>query len=144
VEPISSKEKAAIGELAVASDLLKRGFHVLIPFGDYSAYDLVIERSLAEGSSFERVQVKYTKSDGDVIKIKARSHSVVKGNVTTTRLYDPTVAEWVAAYDATTDACYYIPTTELVSFISGEIHLRLSSPKNGKKSVRWADEYTQI
>ena len=57
------KRKGDLAELAVALDLRRRGYGVAFPFGEASAYDLIIER----GDKLERVQVKHTASDGHVV-----------------------------------------------------------------------------
>lgn len=152
---MKSKEKGSIAELAVAADLVRRGYHVAFPFGDVDTYDLLFHReevanvdrlgwqpSRQKRLLFERVQVKYTKSDGKVIQVKARSHSVTAGQVSSTRTYGPNEAEWVAVYDATTATCYYIHTLDLSAYPSGTIHLRLApSENNQKQGVRWASDY---
>jgi hypothetical protein len=48
------------------SDLRRRGFGVAIPFGEDYDFDLVLIRD----GRLERVQVKYTASDGSVVKVK--------------------------------------------------------------------------
>jgi hypothetical protein len=155
---MTSKEKAIIAETAVAADLTKRGYHVALPLGDCDAYDLLFRRvgpwpnhwdvkkppATCDAFHMERVQVKYTKSDGKVIQIKARSHSTANSEPIT-RLYGPAVAEWVAVYDVTTNQCYYIPTQELVGLSTGVIYLRLTLARNGQdKGVRWARDYLAI
>lgn len=142
---MKSKEKATIAELAVATDLVSRGYHVAFPFGDCDAYDLLFHRNEQETFLMERVQVKYTCSDGEVIAVKARSHSVTAGQVSTTRLYGPDSAEWVAVYDVTTKTCYYIRTSDLTQYSTGVVHLRLTKPKNNQQQgVRWASDYTGL
>ena len=51
----------------VAADLRRRGHRVLFPYGEDSDYDLVAERP---DGRFERVQVKYTTSDGAVVVVR--------------------------------------------------------------------------
>jgi hypothetical protein len=50
----------------VAADLRRKGHKVALPFGEDWNYDLIVER---EGR-LERVQVKYTESDGRVIAVR--------------------------------------------------------------------------
>lgn len=134
---MTSKEKSNVGELAVAADLAKKGYRVALPFGEYGDWDLVFERPTGE---LERVQVKYTESDGKVVKVRGRCHSVTAGRVGKTKMYDCSMVEWIAVYDKTTDAVYYVDPSELGS--SGEVQLRLVPPANGMtKGIRWAHEY---
>jgi hypothetical protein len=63
---LSLKGKGDLAELMVAADLRRRGFGVAIPFGEDYDFDLALIR----GDRLERVQVKYTASDGAVVKVK--------------------------------------------------------------------------
>lgn len=62
--PLNLKARGDLAELMVASDLLRRGHKVAIPYGEDCDFDLVLIRE----RQLERVQVKYTRSDGTVIK----------------------------------------------------------------------------
>lgn len=136
---LTTKQKGSIGELAIASDLAKRGYQVMFPFGEYGDWDLLIMRT----GTFERVQVKYSTSDGQILKVRARCHSVHAGSVTKTVMYSQATIDWLGVYDATTDICYYIPASQLTGS-SGEMYLRLAEPKNKVPSIRWAKDYRQI
>ena len=59
----------------MAADLVARGCQLSIPFGEDCSYDLIAD---FEGR-LHRVQVKFTKSDGRVIVVLCRSHSLTKG-----------------------------------------------------------------
>ena len=61
-----TKKKGDMAELRVASDLVRQGYQVAIPFGEDSDFDLVLMRD----ERFERVQVKYFRSDGQVIVVR--------------------------------------------------------------------------
>jgi Holliday junction resolvase-like predicted endonuclease len=73
------KKKGNLAELKVAADLANRGCCISIPFGEDCDYDLVAD---FEGI-LHRVQVKYTESDGQIILMRCRSHSLTKGKVCT-------------------------------------------------------------
>jgi hypothetical protein len=52
--------------------------------------------------------------------------------------------EWLAVYDATTDRCYYVPSSELGAGMS-MMHLRLQPARNNQqRRVRPANAYLQI
>lgn len=134
------KEKGDLAELMVACDLRRRGCKIAIPFGEESDYDLVIDRA----GRLERVQVKYTKSNGDVIEVRCWSHSLTNGRVRATKHYTAAIIDWLAVYDRTTDRCYYVPAREL-----GEgrtrLHLRLTPPRNQRRAdIRFADNYLDL
>jgi len=103
------KQLGDLAELKVACDLRERGCKLSIPFGEDCDYDLIADY---EGV-LHRVQVKFTRSDGMRITVRCRSHSLTKGKVRQTKYYTAEMIEWIAVYDATTDACYYCPSTEL-------------------------------
>jgi hypothetical protein len=50
------KEKGDLAELMVAADLVKRGWHIAVPWGENSDFDLIAHR----GDQLERVQVCIT------------------------------------------------------------------------------------
>jgi hypothetical protein len=139
---MNTKQKGNIAELAVAADLVKRGFVVALPFGEYGDWDLLIDRHWAQwtGSAgrFERVQVKYAMKVNGYIPVRNRCHSVTAGRVTKTVRYNSTV-EWLAVYEPTTDACYYVPNVWLAK---EEMRLRLDTLKNGHvNGIKWAKDY---
>src|SRR5690554_3253961 len=127
-----SKSKGDIGEAMVLVDALKRGYKVAQPIGEDWPYDLIILRK----GKLERVQCKYTKSNGEVIIVKCRST-----NNWVDRKYTEDDLDWIAVYDATTDKCYYIPSSELKEG-RATINLRLKPAKNGQKAgIKMATDY---
>jgi hypothetical protein len=134
------KQKGDTAELRVAFDLRRRGYLILFPFGEDCDYDLVIERD----GGLERVQVKYTESDGVVIVVKCSSHSLTNGRIRQTKHYTADTIDWLAVYDRTSDRCYYIPAVELADGRS-QLHLRLTPARNNQVSkIRFAEEYVDL
>lgn len=135
--PLNLKGKGDLAELMVAADLRRRGFGVAIPFGEDYDFDLILIRD----DRLERVQVKYTESDGVVVKVKCFSHSLTNGKVRRTKRYTPATIDLLAVYDATSSRCYYVPARELGNGRSS-IHLRLRPAMNGQRiGTRPADDY---
>lgn len=139
---LTSKQKGSIAELAVAADLVKRGFTVAVPFGEYGNWDLLVDRHWAHWTGsfgrFERIQVKYATKVHGCIPVRNRCHSVTAGRVIKTVKYNDTV-DWLAVYEPTTDACYYIPSSWLSSEL---VSLRLDAPKNNQTTgIKWARDY---
>jgi hypothetical protein len=125
----------------VAADLMSRGYKIALPYGEDWDYDLIVCR---DGRTLERVQVKYCTSDGDVICVRCRSHSLTNGKVRSTKHYTAETIEWLAVYDPTTACCYYIPSEELHE---GRwiIHLRLTPARSGRKQgINLAADYREI
>jgi hypothetical protein len=131
------KQKGDLAELRVACDLRDRGYRIAIPFGEESDYDLIIDRD----GFLERVQVKYTESDGVVIEVNCRSNSLTNGKVRSIKRYTAEMIDLLAVYDRTSDRCYYIPATELGE---GRDHfsLRLKPPRNFQRAgIHFAEHY---
>jgi hypothetical protein len=133
------KTKGDMAELIVAADLVKRGFRVAFPFGEDCDFDLLFWRP--PEPTLERVQVKYTESDGSVVHVRCHSQSLTNGRVRAVKRYTAEMIEWLAVYDATTDGIFYIPSEELGPGRS-RIHLRLVPSRNNQQlGVRMADAY---
>jgi Holliday junction resolvase-like predicted endonuclease len=133
----TTKTKGDLAELMVAANLRRKGYKVAIPFGEDWDYDLIIEPD----DRLERVQVKYTESDGAVLTVRCWSSSLTNGKVRHIKRYTAATIDWLAVYDRVTNRCYYIPATAL-----GEgrsiMHLRLSPPLNGQHvGINFADDY---
>ena len=131
------KAKGDLAELKVAADLRRRGFGIAIPFGEDHDFDLILIRA----QQLERVQVKYTRSNGSVIYVKCRSHSLTNGRVRKTKHYTAETIDLLAVYDETSNRCYYIPAEEMGTGRS-TISLRLTPALNGQRiGIRSAADY---
>jgi hypothetical protein len=134
------KQKGDLAELMVACDLSRRGCRIAIPFGEESDYDLVIDRH----GKLERVQVKYVESDRRIITVQCRSNSLTNGKVRRIKRYTRATIDWLAVYDRTTDACFYIPSSELGDG-RDTLTLRLAAPLNGQRMrIRFAEDYRDL
>jgi hypothetical protein len=138
---LNRKAKGDLAELKVATDLRDRGYKIAFPYGEDWDFDLILCR---DNGALERVQVKYARSDGSIILVRARSHSLTNGKVRATKLYTAAMIEWLAVWDATSDRCYYIPAAELGDGMS-LLTLRIAPAKNGQRlGIRVAERYTSI
>jgi PD-(D/E)XK endonuclease len=136
----STKSKGDLAEIIVAADLLRRGYKIAFPHGEDWDFDLVLYR---EGV-LERVQAKYTESDGRVVVVRCRSHSLTNGHVRATKKYTSRTIDWLAVYDATTKQCFYIPASELIDGRS-TMALRIAAPRNCQRAgIRWAADYHSL
>jgi hypothetical protein len=125
----------------VAADLRARGYKVAFPYGEDWDYDLILCR---EDGSLERVQVKYARSDGRVILVRPRSHSLTNGKVRATKMYTSAIIDWLAVWDASVDRCFYIPAEELGPGMS-MFSLRLAPSRNSQvRGIRLAEHYLTI
>ena len=133
----STKLKGDLAELKVAAHLLELGYRIAIPYGEDWDYDLIVCRD----EKLERIQVKYTCSDGAVIRVKCFSHSLTNGKVRSTKRYTSRTIDWLAVYDHGTKRCYYLPASELGDGRSA-LHLRLTAARNNQRlGVRLASDY---
>jgi Holliday junction resolvase-like predicted endonuclease len=133
-----TKAKGDLAELMVASDLRRKGYRIAFPYGEDWDYDLIVDR----GNRLERVQVKYAESDGAVIPVRCRSHSLTNGKVLRTKRYTAAMIDWIAVYDQTTERCCYVPAAELGEAGRSLIHLRLAPTANHQRlRVRFAEDY---
>lgn len=133
----SLKTKGDLAELKVAADLVERGYRIAIPFGEDVDFDLILIRD----ERLERVQVKYTESDGMIVTVRCRSSSLTNGKVRQVKRYTAATIDWIAVYDLTSDHCYYVPASELGSG-RDQITLRLTAPRNSQRiGIRYAEDY---
>jgi PD-(D/E)XK endonuclease len=134
----SLKAKGDLAELKVATDILERGYRIAIPFGEDHNFDLILCRD----DRLERVQVKHAQSDGRVIRVECRSNSLTKGKVKRIKRYTARTIDWLAVYDRTSDACYYVPASELGNG-RDTLSLRLTPTENNqRRGIRYAQNYS--
>ena len=134
------KQRGDLAELMVAADLRRRGHKIAIPYGEDWDYDLIVCRD----RNLERVQVKHTRSDGRVVVVKCFSHSLTNGKIRATKRYTAALVDWVAVYDATTERCYYVPSSMLGAGRS-TIHLRVQPALSGRRAgIHEAADYLEF
>jgi len=120
----------------VIADLIRQGHDVAIPFGHNQPLDLIVIRK--EDSRLEKVQVKYTTSDGKTVRAAIRSASAWVAH-----RYTADEIDWIVIYEATTSQCFYLPS----SLWDGHTHLtlRMAPTANAQvKGIRWAEQFTRI
>jgi hypothetical protein len=134
------KKKGDLAELKVAADLMGRGYGIAVPWGEDCDFDLIAYRD----DELHRVQVKHVTSDGRVVALKCTSHSLTNGRVRHTKRYTARTIDWIAAWDATSDRCFYVPAAELGDGRSC-VHLRLTpSLNNQRRRVNLAEDYERF
>lgn len=128
-----TKRKGDIGEAMVMADVLRRGYKVAIPVGEDWSYDLIVLRD----NKLDRIQCKYTESDGSVITVMCQSR-----NNWNTKKYTSEMIDWLAVYDKITDTCYYISSKLLKKNGQSMLKLRLTPTKNNqRKGILWAKDF---
>lgn len=129
----TTNDTSRIGEARVVYEAVQRGYKVAIPQGHDWSYDLIVERH----EQLERVQVKTTTSNGEIVPVRFYSTKKhVKGKKKSVP-YSEKDFDWFVVFDVTTDACYFLTSKEAKQIS----HLRLVPPKNNIKRVHWAKDF---
>ena len=125
-----TKLKGDIGQLLVAAEIMTRGWHISLPYGENLKYDLIAEKD----GIFKRIQVKAVIPKNGVLHINCRSSnnwSVVH--------YSPKDFEILAAVDLQSKKVYFIPSDRMHKNL---VSLRLVPSKNFQnKNINFADEF---
>jgi PD-(D/E)XK endonuclease len=132
---LSTNQKGAIAESAIAAAAIKLGIRVLKPLDDGGRYDLVFD---VAGTIF-RVQCKWAVKRGDVVAVRCYTNRrAAEGQRRT--FYSEAEIDLLVAYCMELDSCYALPAA-LVSGRQG-FHLRLSPAKNNQsRGIVWASDY---
>jgi hypothetical protein len=98
---MTSNQKGAIAEAAVALHALRHGIGVLRPVAEGARYDLVFEI----GSQFLRVQCKWAVRHGETVLVRARTCRRARGGRLVRGRYTAEEIDLVAGYCAELDRC---------------------------------------
>jgi hypothetical protein len=133
---MSTNQKGAIAETAVAHEAIKLGIEVYRPVAEGGRFDLIFA---FEDASLARVQCKWAPIYRGVIKVRAYScRRAAEGFRRTPYTADEIDA--IAAYCPDNHRCYYLPASKVVGRF--EIQLRLAPTRNNQADgVNWAGEY---
>ena len=132
---MTTDQKGAIAEAAVALAAIKLGIEVYRPVAEGGRYDMIFEL----GAELARVQCKWAKRSGDVIVVRCCSNRRSGAGFVRT-LYAPEQIDAFAAYCAEVDRCFWLPIARFPS--QARIHLRLErSGNNQRRGINWADDF---
>jgi hypothetical protein len=132
---LTTSQKGAAAEAAIAAAAMRIGLVVLRPLCDGGRYDLVLDT----GSRLLRVQCKWASRRGEVLNARTiTSRSTSRGYLRST--YSAREVDAIAAFSPDTERCYLIPIEAVEGHAS--IALRLGATRNGQAlGVRWARDY---
>lgn len=133
---LSSNQKGAIAEMAIALEASRRGITVMRPMTEGTRYDLVFD----VGSRLLRVQCKWARCKDGVIgvQIAGSYHSPVRGYVRSS--YAPHEVDAIAVYCPELDACYLVPIDRVAA--KNTIFLRVRPTRNNQRgAVNMAQDF---
>ena len=126
-----TKQIAIESELRFASEFVRKGYSVFLPYGEDSPVDLLIHKD----KSFKRIQVKASKPKNGIVSCQLRS-----SNNWQHKKYSKDEIDFFALYDYENKKGYLIPIEKVEGM--SEIKIRLLKAKNNqKKRIRLAKDY---
>ena len=132
---LSTDQKGAIAELAIAKAALARRIGVYRPLSDGERYDLIFDL----GDRLDRVQCKWAPLHGDVVVVRMYSNRRTADGLRR-RAYARGEIDALAAYCPDLDRCFYIPCERVSARL--QLHLRISPSLNNQASgVNWAADF---
>jgi hypothetical protein len=132
---LSTNQKGALAEAAVAFEAVKLGIGVYTPFSGHEPYDLILD---VRGQLL-RVQCKWAVRRGEVVVVTCRRNR--RGpNGFIRRMYEPGEIDVIAAHCAELGTTYLLPSH--LSVARSAVQLRLSATRNNQKSgVHYAQDF---
>ena len=132
---MTTDQKGAVAELAIALAAVKLGIDVYRPVAEGGRYDLIFEIE----DRLWRVQCKWAPRRGDVVIIRCYSSRRASAGLVR-RIYVPGEIDAFAAYCPQLNCCYFLPYPLFES--RTEVALRVAPTRNNQKfGVNWASEY---
>ena len=127
----SKKQLAKEGELRFASEFIRKGWNVFLPYGEDSPVDLLIEKN----GEYKRIQIKATRINDGVINCRLKS-----SNNWQVKKYSKKEIDGFGIYEAESKKGYLIDIEKVDGMIGA--CLRVEKAKNNQqKAVRMASEY---
>jgi hypothetical protein len=132
---LTTDQKGAIAELAIAHAAAKLGVGVFKPITDGERYDLIFDLR----PRLIRVQCKWGARLADVVVIRCRSCRRSRSGLVH-REYTSAEIDAIAAYSGELDKCYFVPFERLEG--RSELQLRLAPSRNNQRvGVNWAEDF---
>jgi hypothetical protein len=135
MEGLTTNQKGAIAETAIAHQATKLGIDVYRCVVEGGRYDFIFDY----GDKLLRVQCKWALRKGEVVVVRTQSCRRTRDGLLA-RAYTEKEIDAVVAYCLELDACYLLP----VSLVARRrcIHLRLSRARNNQSQlINWSEQY---
>lgn len=132
---LTTDQKGAAAELAIAHAAAELGLGVFKPLTDGERYDLIFET----GSALLRVQCKWAPMDGQTVIVRCCSNRRAREGLRR-RFYTAREADAIAAYCPELARCFFVPASRFDGH--SQLLLRLAPSKNNQRvGVNWADDF---
>jgi hypothetical protein len=132
---LTTDQKGAIAELAIARIAAELGVGVFKPLTDGERYDLIFDFR----PRLVRVQCKWARVTGDVLIVRCRSCRRARDGMLHRR-YTPDEVDAIAAYSPELRRGFYVPIDVVDG--RGDLQLRLAPTRNHQRlGVTWADDF---
>ena len=132
---VTTDQKGAIAEAAIALAAMKLGVDVYRPLGEGGRYDLILD----VGSRLLRVQCKWAGRLDQVLVVRCYTFRRTRTGWKKTT-YSAAEVDVIGAYCMELDRCFLIPI-ELVA-ARPTIQLRIAPTRNNqRRRINWADDF---
>ena len=136
VSELTTDQKGAVAELAIAHAAAILGVGVFKPLTDGERYDLIFDLR----PRLVRVQCKWASRLGDVLIVRCRSCRRSRAGLVH-RGYSSSEIDAIAAYSRDLDRCYFLPFDRLDG--RSTVQLRFKRSRNNQwMGVNWADDFS--
>jgi hypothetical protein len=132
---LTTDQKGAIAESAVAHEAVKLGLGVYRPLVEGGRSDLVLE----VGHELFRVQCKFARLYGDVVKVCCYSTRRAREGLRK-KTYRASEVDFIAAYCPDLNRCFLLRAEHFDG--RAQVDLRVSPSRNNQRiGVNWADDF---
>ena len=132
---LTTDQKGAVAELAIARAAAELGIGVFKPLTDGERYDLIFETD----SALLRIQCKWAPLDGQTVVVRCYSNRRAREGLRR-RAYTAREADAIAVYCPELDRCYYVPAERFDGH--PELLLRVAPCRNNQKlGINWAEDF---
>lgn len=132
---LSTDQKGAIAETAIAHAAVKLGLGVSRPVNEGERYDLILDLH----PRLIRLQVKWAPRHTDVVVVRCQSSRRTREGLIA-RKYSADDIDGLAAYCQELDRCFYLPIGLVAE--RRQVHLRLAPPINRQRAaILWAADF---
>ena len=132
---LTTDQKGALAELAIAREALRLGVEVYRPMAEGGRADLILE----VGTRLVRTQCKWAPRQDNVVVVRCYSARRAREGLRRW-CYAATEVDAIAAYCPDVDRCFFVPAERFDGH--AQLLLRLAPARNNQRlGVNWADDF---